>query len=156
MLISANKKIDMQAGTEFIDQCTKVFRKNKGRLTDSRLTVVKILARSKKPLTAKQIYERLDKKNLIDQASIYRTIDILLEYDLIHQVFPDGGFIACFHSSCESRFHILISCKKCESINEIHIPEEIFNQLSSHIEKSHSFRLEQDHFQLSGTCKNCP
>ena len=140
---------------DFISQCTEAFRKNGGRLTESRLVVVEILAKSNKPFTAKQIFEKQRDKNGIDQASIYRTIDVLLDSGLIHQVFPEGGYIACFHSSCESKFHILISCKKCEKIEEIHVPEKIFNQLYGHIEDSHNFKLEQDHFQLSGLCKKC-
>ena len=140
---------------DFINQCTEAFRKNGGRLTESRLLVAEILANSNKPLSAKQIFEKQKGKSKIDQASIYRTIDALLDSDLIHQVFPEGGYIACFHSSCESKFHILISCKNCERIEEVHIPEKIFEQLFSHIKKSHNFKLEQDHFQLSGTCRNC-
>ena len=145
----------MATAKNYIEICTDTFRNNGGRLTTSRLLVVKVLADSKKPLSAKQIFEKLDKKKLIDKASVYRTIDLLLELDLIHQIFPEGGFVACFHSSCSAKVHVLISCKICDAIEEIHIPNNAIDPLLNHIFTENKFKIDKDHFQISGSCKNC-
>ncbi len=67
-------------------------------MTDTRMAVLRCIATTGRPLTAKEVFEKLSKgrsKISIDLVSIYRILQTLEEHALVHQVLPNGGFFPC-------------------------------------------------------------
>lgn len=139
----------------FIEACSNAFRESGGRVTETRLAVVRCLANSQQPLTAKEIFDKLDRKSKIDQVSVYRILEALLELDLVHQVFPSGGYIPCHHTSCEQSFHILTRCSSCNAIEESHVPADKVEPLVSYLKNKKKFYPDVHVIQINGLCVSC-
>lgn len=61
----------------------KVFRDNQLKATPQRLDVLKLLMTCNEHLDAEEIYQRLlKKKKNVSRATIYRTLEVLVEHDL--------------------------------------------------------------------------
>lgn len=148
-------KKNLHVLNDFIESCTAAFRDSGGRVTETRLSVVRCLAQSAVPLTAKEIFEMIDKKMKIDQVSVYRILEALSDLDLVHQVFPGGGYIPCHHTSCEETYHILTCCTVCDAIEETHVPSDRLEPLLSFLKNKKKFYPDEHVFQLNGICGSC-
>ena len=86
------------------------------KLTKTRLLMIESLAKTKTPLKAYEIAKILNKKTKsIDITSIYRTLKILKDNNLIHET-SQGKFIACQKPSCQNQkhSHCQFICKICQ------------------------------------------
>ena len=142
----------------FEEQSLKLLKENGARITQPRKLVISCLANSPKPLSAKEVYEQISKDSSaskIDQVSVYRILETLAELELVHQVFPSGGYMACFHSQCGSTLHVLIRCTSCESIKELDVPQETVAPMVSYLKNEQGFTPDDHVFQMNGLCSNC-
>ena len=151
--MSTKKKIHVV--DDFVETCATAFRDSGGRVTETRLSVVRCLSNSEVPLTAKEIFDRLEKKIKIDQVSIYRILEAMLALGLVHQVFPGGGFVPCHHTSCDLTHHILTRCTACNAIEEIHVPVEKVEPLVTFLKSKKKFYPDEHYIQLNGLCEGC-
>lgn len=83
------------------------------RITDARLEVVNILAGSSRPLTIQAIV----KKAQADEASVYRTIELLRQEKLINEI-PVEGTRPCFEIVLHHHHHAV--CQGCGRVE--HVP----------------------------------
>lgn len=97
--------------------------KEKGfKMTRQRLVVLEVLAENpEQHLTAEEIYERVKVENPdIGLATVYRTVQLLLELELIDRINLDDGFIRYEIGSIEEkehhRYHHLI-CMRCGKVS---------------------------------------
>ena len=140
----------------FVDVCTSALKGSVARITKPRLAVINCLANANGPLSAREIYEIISKnKDLgsIDQVSVYRILEAISKLELIHQVFPSGGYLACFHSAWESMLHVLIRCSSCEEIKELDVPQETVAPMIWYLKKEQSFHADEHVFQMNGLCE---
>lgn len=67
-------------------------------------------------------YELLDTLKLTESnakpATVYRTLDFLLEFGLIHKIESTNAFVACHHFDCNHPVQFLI-CDTCGDVREI-------------------------------------
>ncbi len=127
-------------------------------MTDTRMAVLRCIATTGRPLTAKEVFEKLSKgrsKISIDLVSIYRILQTLEEHALVHQVLPNGGFFPCLHSHCEGEAHVLALCTGCEETQELHLPDEVGADLLRYLKKAKHFTAKAPIIQIQGTCRNC-
>ena len=124
------------------------------RLTRTRRAVLSTLERSKYPLTASEIYERLRKARVaIDLVTVYRTLSVLKELSLVSQ---------CeLHQEGQSRYELLegrehhhhIRCEMCGKIADLLLCP--LKKLQTLIEKETQFVVNQHSLEFSGLCPNC-
>ncbi|TDF34459.1 transcriptional repressor [Alteromonadaceae bacterium M269] len=101
-------------------------------------------------------YELLDALKETEQsakpATVYRALDFLLEFGLVHKVESSNAFIACHHFGCNHPVQFLI-CDKCGSVKEIQsegLHETLDNQA-----KSEGFKVVKQTIEAHGLCQNC-
>ena len=108
-------------------------------MTRQRLVVLEVLAENpEQHLTAEEIYERVKVENPdIGLATVYRTVQLLLELELIDRINLDDGFIRYEIGSIEEkehhRYHHLI-CMRCGKVSAFQddmlgLPEELFTPI---------------------------
>lgn len=109
---------EIKSNATYISQ----FLKNEGlRMTSQRESVITALEKSSKSISIKDLYQRLVKKNKkIDEASVYRIIETLKGYNLVH-TFSDGKVSLCSHLQCNQNFHLSLECTVCHQITEPHL-----------------------------------
>ena len=142
----------------FVDRCSETLRTSGARVTKTRLAVVRAMSEAKKPLSATKLYEVFsENKSLgkIDQVTIYRVLETLKELGLVHQVFPSGGYLPCFHQHCGDAMHVLVRCSSCEEVTELDVPQETLAPMFWYLNGEHGFSADEHLFQINGKCSSC-
>ena len=118
--------------------------------------MIEILSDISSPMTAREVFEKSKASKVkLDKVTVYRVLERFEDLGLIHQIFPSGGYVPCFHKDCSSSHHILMHCLVCENILEIDVPEDTIEPIAGHLKKEYKFTLDENHFQLNGVCGSC-
>ena len=123
------------------------------RITNAREVICTILENSgHKHFTVEELHsEALKKDKNIDLATVYRTLDLLEDIDIIehaHQVHGSGIF---YLKSKFSNFHII--CEFCKNIFDL--KESTSKKINNLLRKDSHFNQINNHFIYSGQCNNC-
>jgi Fur family zinc uptake transcriptional regulator len=101
-------------------------------------------------------YELLDTLKLTESnakpATVYRTLDFLLEFGLIHKIESTNAFVACHHFDCNHPVQFLI-CDACGDVKEIQ-SEGLKDTLDKQA-LSVGFSVVKQTIEAHGTCSNC-
>lgn len=138
----------------------KQILKDKGlKITTQRISVLKVLsACGDRHLTAEEIYElvRVDYPE-IGLATVYRTIQLLLELRLIDSIQLGDGFVRyeLGHSGegQEKHHHHHLVCLGCGKV--ISFEDDLLERLEEKIEEKISFQVVDHDVKLYGYCKEC-
>lgn len=123
------------------------------RLTDTRYTVLEIIAGAQKPIGAYDILAQLSKKTKNPKPpTVYRALEFLQENGLVHRIESLNAYMACEigHRHAGSQFMI---CGSCGTVAEAHlcnIPAPVIDKA-----KNAGFSLNHWNLELHGTCQNC-
>lgn len=133
--------------------------KSKGlKVTNQRIGVLEALSDSQdRHLTAEEIYGLVqDKYPDIGLATVYRTIQLLLELNLIDRINLDDGCARyeIEHKTAESQHHhhhlICLSCGELYSFED-----DFLEALEKHIQESTGFQVTDHEVKLYGYCEEC-
>ncbi len=129
------------------------------KITTQRLLVLEILATHRdKHLTAEEIYELAKiKYNDIGLATVYRTIQLLLELNLIDRINLDDGFVRyeigrMNANVCKHHHHHLI-CLSCGKITSFE--DDLLDSLEARIHNITGFQVVDHEVKLYGYCMDC-
>lgn len=128
---------------------TQVARSHGLRVTKARLIVFTALKNSRQPVSAAELVGLCDE---IDPASVYRTITLFLQLDVISSV--TRGWKRLYELSGQfAPHHHHMVCDRCAVTIEIR--SEAIEGLIVHLAEQHHFQVKQHHFELTGLCQNC-
>ena len=137
----------------------KVLKENGLKITAQRVEVLSVLASCPgRHLTAEEIYElvKVDCPE-IGLATVYRTIQILLELSLIDRINLDDGYvryeIGSMGAKPEKHHHHHLICMECGKI--ISFEDDLLEELEEKIEKTTGFSVVNHEVKLYGICKEC-
>ena len=105
---------------------------------------------------AEGAYELLDALKLTESgakpATVYRTLDFLLEFGLIHRLESTNAFVACHHFDCNHPVQFLIcdNCGEVQEIQSIGLKETLDKQA-----ESRGFSVIKQTIEAHGTCSTC-
>ncbi len=125
------------------------------RHSRNREAIYKVLQEAKGPLTVPEIHNRTRKSSQGAKtgiATIYRTINLLLEKDLIREVILPSGETR--YESCESHghHHHHFQCNRCRSVFDLDLcPVGIPEGTTI----PGGFRIESHELTLFGICPDC-
>jgi Fur family zinc uptake transcriptional regulator len=130
------------------------FCEDKGaRFTLLREKVYALLLEKKSAVGA---YELLDALKLTESsakpATVYRTLDFLLEFGLIHKIESTNAFVACHHFDCTHPVQFLI-CDTCGDVKEIQ-SEGLKDTLDKQAQTL-GFSVVKQTIEAHGTCVIC-
>lgn len=131
---------------------TDELRQNGFKITEPRLAVIQVLATSEKALNATQIFDSArDNYSQLGLVSIYRTLEILEDLDLIQRVHQKDSchtYIAGF----QGHQHLLI-CEKCGKAE--FFEGDNLAKLFDRVAEESGFSITDHWLQLFGVCPNC-
>ena len=136
---------------EAIIAAEEICIKNQIRFTTLRKKIFKIITASHQPIKAYDIIDRLDEKNT-KPTTIYRILDVFLEYGLIHRLNVSNSYISCSHPLEHNKCSFLI-CNKCAEVQEC-CDASITNQLKR-ISTENKFKIENAVIEIRGICSSC-
>ncbi len=137
-------------------QVTKArdFCESKGaRFTHLREKVYEILLGKEGSVGAYDLLDELKRtEESAKPATVYRTLDFLMEFGLIHRLESTNAFVACHHFDCNHPVQFLI-CDQCGEVKEIQssgLKETLDKQA-----EAHGFKVSKQTIEAHGTCAAC-
>lgn len=137
----------------------RLLKENGLKVTSQRIMILEALeSRPDKHLTAEEIYELVKEKNPdIGLATVYRTIQLLSELNLIDKLNLDDGYVRYEighqrHDDKIHRHHHLI-CLNCGKI--LTFEDDLLDHLENNIQETMSFEVIDHEVKLYGYCKDC-
>ncbi len=129
------------------------------KVTNQRLLVLEVLADHRdKHLTAEDIYE-LVKEDYpeIGLATIYRTVQLLLEMQLVDRISLDDGCaryeIGESGAGEGKHHHHHLICRTCGKV--VPFRDDLLEELERHIEKETGFHVLDHELKFFGMCMEC-
>ena len=136
-----------------IKQLETYCQKNNMRFTKPRQSVLALILKADKPITAYELIDRL-KKELDNPKppTIYRALDFLKENAFIHRIESLNAYVSCIegHRHEGSQFMICDMCQSVEEIHLCHLPPTLDNKLGES-----KFKINYWNIEVHGVCSNC-
>jgi len=123
-------------------------------LTKNQALVMGALSQSESPLSAYTILDQLRDDGFRAPLQVYRALDKLVEFGLVHRLESLNAFVACRHPGCDGHQTIaFMICETCGLVNEISDTSlaERLKQLASKA----GFVPKKSTVELRGICGSC-
>jgi Fur family zinc uptake transcriptional regulator len=123
-------------------------------LTKNQALVLSALSRTEGPLSAYSLLDQLREHGFRAPLQVYRALEKLIEYGLVHRLESLNSFVACSHPH-EHR-HGLIAFAICETCGQVdEFSDETVEERLKGWARDHSFRTAKTTIEMRGTCANC-
>lgn len=138
----------------------KEMLKAKGlKVTNQRLVVLKVLDKHRDTHMAAEDIYKLVKAECPDigLATVYRTVQLLLEMQLVDRINLDDGCVRyeighLVDGESKHTHHHLI-CRDCGKV--LSFNDDLLEELENHIERMMGFRVLDHELKFYGQCKDC-
>lgn len=127
-------------------------------LTKNQTLVLGALAGRLGPATAYTLLHDLRDEGLRNPNQVYRALDKLVEYGLVHRLESMNAFVACArpHDHAHPHAHGMIAFAICEACGQAEeFSDEVVEQRLKGWSRDHAFRQSRAIIELRGTCENC-
>jgi len=123
------------------------------RLTPQREMILSVMHDVEGLSTADEIYAQVHAlTSAVDISTIYRTLDLLQELDIVACVDPGDGQhryeLLGVHGP-----HIHLICRSCGKVSGIDVNEA--GPLAEQLHADHGFVADLDHLSIAGLCRQC-
>ena len=123
-------------------------------LTKNQTLVMGALSNADGPLSAYTILDKLRDDGFRAPLQVYRALDKLVEFGLVHRLESLNAFVACRHTECGDRGQtVFMICETCGKAIEI-TDSAISKRLKS-LAGDVGFDLQKAAVELRGTCEAC-
>ena len=137
------------------------FEGHASRLTAPREAILEFLSRSRKHMSAKEIYASLHKSYPgIGLSTVYRTLDLLIKMGIATRLSLGGGQSRYEIKSKEKEEHhhhlICINCGEIINYSEF-VDEELHlvKKTEERLAKKYNFIIQDHNIEFLGLCDNC-
>jgi len=133
-------------------QSERQLRRAGKRLTPQRRLILDILSKADDHLDAQAIYERARSQEAhLSLATVYRTLSILKETGLVHELHLDHEHHHYELSGKEDHSHLV--CLGCGCV--IEVDNAAFVEAAMAVGQAHGFDLASAQVELTGYCREC-
>lgn len=122
------------------------------RMTGNRQVVLEVLRATKTHPTAQDVFLLArDMQPQIGFATVYRTLDWLVQHSLAQEVYRDKDGAAHYDANVSRHDHAI--CDRCGKILDVEAP--LHALAYAIIERSSGFRIDWHATEFSGLCSDC-
>ncbi len=124
------------------------------RLTRHQSLVLDALTREESPASAYTLLDHLRGDGLRAPQQIYRALDKLIEFGLVHRVETLNSFVACAHPHDHKHGLVVFAiCDQCGQVNEF--SDQAIERRLKGWSKDHAFRMSAATVEMRGICGRC-
>lgn len=137
----------------------EMLKEKKLKVTKQRLVVLEVLAEHEnRHMTIDEIYSLVRKEfPEIGVATVYRTIQLLLEMQLVDRIELNDGCvryeIGRQFSGEKKHYHHHLVCKSCGKISSFDM--DLLEELEKRIQEETGFQIWDHELKFYGICKDC-
>lgn len=122
------------------------------RLTPQRLAVYRALVSTDQHPSAAIIYDQLrDRLPSLSQATVYNTLQVLVETGLVHEIGQAGD--GSEHYDADVSPHVNLVCRRCQRIIDYHDPR--IAELDRLVAAGSGYALQGARLVYYGLCPDC-
>jgi Fur family ferric uptake transcriptional regulator len=133
-------------------EIARLIRSGGGRMTASRRALIDELLQEHRHATADELIDRVQAViPTVDRSTVYRNLAFLESVGIVYHVHLAHG--PSVYHLVDASPHAHVVCAACGSAAEV--ATQALDALSSELEQSHGFRLDRQHFALTGVCRRC-
>ena len=127
----------------------------KQKLTKNQSLVLNRLALSDSPMSAYDLLDELRSEGLKAPLQIYRALEKLQEFDLVHRLESLNSFVACAEPHCHAHEGLVAFaiCENCGSVTEF--VDAIVQSRLTEWTKTHNFSPSKTSLEIRGLCSAC-
>ena len=131
----------------------EVLKKNRMRITGTRLTIFKVFLKIQEHITVEALYNRIRRRHPhIGYATVHRTLKLLVKHGLAREV-DFGDRISRFEHTYDHDHHDHLVCQKCRKTIEFYCPE--IEEYQNKVTRHHRFHPLKHKMQIFGYCEEC-
>ena len=125
------------------------------RITAQRELIMKIFAESpEEHLSVEEVYRKLlDKRSRISKATVYRTVELLSDLELLRRIEIDEGIVRYEIANGEKHGQHHAICTDCGKV--ISLEGEMMEKLEKLMESELGFVVSDHNIKLYGKCESC-
>lgn len=139
--------------TQFQEQFSDFIEDSGMRITKQRLSIARMISEIKGHPTCEEIYYELRKKDSsIGQATVYRTLKLLVSAGLVIELYGKDNAVR-FEAVDLVKHHGHFVCRNCGAVVEIHCKD--LKETQEKLAKEHGFFLDDQAYCLYGLCYAC-
>ena len=124
------------------------------QMTKNQALVYGALNSADGPLSAYTILDQLREEGFRAPLQVYRALDKLVEFGVVHKLESLNAFVACSHPDCDSHETVAFTiCEKCGQVSEVND-----DKLAVRLEKlaaKGAFAVRRSVVELRGICRAC-
>ena len=125
---------------------------NELRMTGNRQVVLEVLRNTTAHPTAQQVFlSAREQQPQIGFATVYRTLDLLVQHGLAQEVYRDKDGAAHYDANVSRHDHAI--CNRCGKIVDVSAP--LHALAYAIIERSAGFRIDWHATAFTGLCADC-
>ncbi len=123
-------------------------------LTHNQTLVLNVLKKAKKPLSAYTILDQLRDHGFKAPLQVYRALEKLIEFGVIHRLESLNAFVSCNHDHPKSTAIIAFTiCKSCGTVSEF--SDKTISKSINLAASTQNFIIKNTTVEIEGECKNC-
>lgn len=123
-------------------------------LTKHQSLVLGALAREEAPASAYTLLAHLQEQGLRAPQQVYRALDKLIEYGLVHRVETMNAFVACAHPHSHQQGLVVFAiCDQCGHVDEF--ADNAIERRLKGWSKDEGFQMSVATVELHGKCARC-
>lgn len=126
------------------------------QLTKNQDLVLGVLSHADGPLSAYTILDRLRDNGFRAPLQVYRALEKLLEFGLVHRLESINAFVACAHPHEDCHAHGLTAftiCESCGQVTEFH--DEVIEARLKGFARDRNFKTGKTTIEIRGLCAGC-
>jgi Fur family ferric uptake transcriptional regulator len=122
------------------------------RITPQREIVIEVIAHSGRHMSADEVLAEAHKRaKSLNRATVYRTLEMLVEEGLASRADLGGGRVA--YATGRHGPHLHLVCRHCGSV--IEVDEAPVEPLLEELRTRYGFACRPRHFAINGICRSC-
>lgn len=123
-------------------------------LTKHQSLVLDALAREESPASAYTLLDHLRGDGLRAPQQVYRALDKLIEYGLVHRVETLNSFVVCAHPHDHRHGLVVFAiCDQCGHLDEF--SDQAIERRLKGWSRDHAFRMSAATVEMHGICSRC-
>ncbi len=124
------------------------------KMTRNQGLVFETLSAEAGPMTAYAILDALRSEGFKAPLQVYRALDKLVEFGIVHRLESLNAFVACSHPGCgKNETAAFAICETCGGVDEF-TPEKAVECLQAWADTT-GFSPSRTTIELRGTCRDC-
>ena len=123
-------------------------------LTRNQTLVLGALSKTDGPLSAYTLLDQLREDGFRAPLQVYRALEKLIEFGLVHRLESLNSFVACAHP--RDHVHGLIAFAICDSCGQVdEFSDAVVEKQLRGWATDHTFKLAKTTIEMRGTCSTC-